>query len=293
MILFHDRFPETTATKPVSCGIEISSTSWPPIVGEYFVLRDNQNCPVAVSTLASVSLAEDISKIKPEGICIVGKTETENIGIEKIIKNTITNPSIHTLFLAGKDSKGHRSGATLLSLYEKGVDASMRVVGSRGKHPILKNVTREEVEAFRSQVRLVDMIGCENAGNIIDRIREITARQHPSCGEKKFAQIIQPVKIGSVETIQTEKSKKVTLDKAGYFVILPLNHKGIISVEHYSPDNRLLRVIEGKNASDIYKMITQNLWVTEMSHAAYIGKELAKAELSLKHGFKYIQDGAQ
>jgi tetrahydromethanopterin S-methyltransferase subunit A len=173
MNLFHEIFPETNAIKPVSCEIEISLTSWPPITGEYFVLSDNQHCQVAVSTLASVPLAEDISKIKPRGICIVGKTETENIGIEKIIKNTITNPSIHTLLLAGRDSKGHRSGATLLSLYEKGVDASMRVVGSPGKHPILKNVTREEVEAFRSQVKVVDMIGCENVGNIIDRITTV------------------------------------------------------------------------------------------------------------------------
>lgn len=292
MNLFHEAFPETTDTRPVSCGIEISSTSWPPIAGEYIVLSDNQNCPVAVSTLASVSLSEELSKAKPKDLCIVGKTETENIGIEKIIKNTITNPSIHTLILAGKDSKGHRSGATLLSLCEKGVDASMRVIGSQGKHPILKNVTREEVEAFRSQITVVDLIGCEDVDNISDGIKKIAARQHPSCGKKKFAQIIQPVKIGSVETIQAEKAKKVALDKAGYFVILPLNDKGIISVEHYSPDNRLLRIIEGRKASDIYKMITRNLWVTEMSHAAYIGKELAKAELSMKHGFKYVQDGA-
>jgi tetrahydromethanopterin S-methyltransferase subunit A len=39
-------------------------------------------------------------------------------------------------------------------------------------------------------------------------------------------------------------------------------------------------------------MIVANGWVTELSHAAYIGKELAKAELSLKYGLKYVQDGA-
>ena len=33
-------------------------------------------------------------------------------------------------------------------------------------------------------------------------------------------------------------------------------------------------------------------WVSELSHAAYLGKELAKAELALQHGFKYVQDGA-
>jgi hypothetical protein len=32
--------------------------------------------------------------------------------------------------------------------------------------------------------------------------------------------------------------------------------------------------------------------VTEMSHAAYLGKELAKAELNLTHGIPYTQDAA-
>ena len=32
-------------------------------------------------------------------------------------------------------------------------------------------------------------------------------------------------------------------------------------------------------------------WVTGLSHAAYLGKKLVKAELSLQHGFKYVQDG--
>jgi len=32
--------------------------------------------------------------------------------------------------------------------------------------------------------------------------------------------------------------------------------------------------------------------VSQLSHAAYLGKELAIAELSLKYGFTYVQDGA-
>jgi tetrahydromethanopterin S-methyltransferase subunit A len=292
MNLFHAAFPELAATSSISSELDVTSTAWPPVVGEYFVLCENHNCQVAVSTLASVSLAEELSKIKPKDLCIVGKTETENIGIEKIIKNTITNPSIHTLLIVGNDPKGHRSGATLLSLCEEGVDGSMRVIGSSGKHPILKNVTKEEVEAFRSQVKVADMIGCNDAGIISRRIKEIVSEKQLPCSKREFARIIQPVEVRSVEIIHTEKSKKVALDEAGYFVILPLRDRGIISVEHYSADNEILRVIEGKDATDIYKTIIKNHWVTELSHAAYIGKELTKAELSMKIGFKYIQDGA-
>ena len=123
-----------------------SSAAWPPAAGEYFVLPENRSCHVAVSTLASIPLAEELARLAPKGLCIVGKTETENIGIDKVIKNTITNPSIHCLIVAGRDSEGHRSGATLLSLCERGVDERMRVIGSPGRKPVLKNVTRKEVE---------------------------------------------------------------------------------------------------------------------------------------------------
>ena len=39
-------------------------------------------------------------------------------------------------------------------------------------------------------------------------------------------------------------------------------------------------------------MIIANGWVTQLSHAAYLGRELARAELALKQGLKYVQEGA-
>jgi tetrahydromethanopterin S-methyltransferase subunit A len=84
----------------------------------------------------------------------------------------------------------------------------------------------------------------------------------------------------------------VTLDRAGYFVILPLPERGVINVEQYSYDNVLLRVLEGTSARALYLKIIKEGWVTELSHSAYVGKELTKAELSLQYHFKYMQDGA-
>lgn len=92
--------------------------------------------------------------------------------------------------------------------------------------------------------------------------------------------------------IQAKESIKAELDKVGYFVIIPQREKGILTGEHYSYDNKLLRVIEGRDARSIYWTLIENGWVTQLSHAAYLGKELAKAELSIKLGFKYVQDGA-
>ncbi len=94
------------------------------------------------------------------------------------------------------------------------------------------------------------------------------------------------------KVIATELSDRVVMDKAGYFVIVPLPDQGMINVEHYAYDNVLLRTIEGVTARALYRKLIEEGWVTELSHAAYLGRELTKAELALQHGFHYIQDGA-
>lgn len=63
-------------------------------------------------------------------------------------------------------------------------------------------------------------------------------------------------------------------------------------MEHYAYDNRLLRVLESSAPRAIYLKIIEEGWVTEMSHAAYLGKELIKADFSLKSGAPYFQDAA-
>ncbi len=82
------------------------------------------------------------------------------------------------------------------------------------------------------------------------------------------------------------------LDPAGYFVIYPLAERKVIQVEHYAYDNRLLHTLESASPRALYLKIIEEGWVTEMSHAAYLGKELVKAEISLKTGAVFVQDAA-
>lgn len=291
MNIFDQAFPEAALTERLSCAFEVKEQTWPPVPGEYYAFCDGSTCPVAVSTLASSDLAERLANIRPKELCIVGKTETENIGIDKVIKNTIANPTIRFLLLAGKDPKGHHSGRTLSALWENGVDENMRVIGSPGRRPILRNVTKDEVEAFREQVQVVDMIGCEDVKRIVEKLKELSQGLTLSCSCEECTAEIKPVQISTVPVIEAKEPAKAEMDKSGYFVIIPERDKGVITVEHYSYDNKLERRIEGKDARSIYGAIIENGWVTKLSHAAYLGKELARAELSLKHGFKYIQDG--
>lgn len=299
MNLFNEAYPEAAPKDALSCAFEVKEQPWPPVAGEYKVLcevgdpaRGNGDCPVAISTLGSPDLADNLAALRPEEVCIVGKTETENIGIDKIIKNTITNRAIRFLVLAGFDPTGHLPGQTLLSLSANGVDEKMRVIGSKGKRPILRNVTANEVESFRKQVQVVDMIGCEDNETIVKKIKELPMNYETSCGCEDCNDKTAVTEIGDIPILQAKEPSKIQMDKAGYFVVLPQADKGTILVEHYGYDDKLLQTIEGKDARSLYWTIIENKWVTQLSHSAYLGKELAKAELSLKHGFKYIQDGA-
>jgi tetrahydromethanopterin S-methyltransferase subunit A len=284
--------PELAELAPPGCAFDVRDQTWPPVPGEYHVFCDGDSCPVAVTTLFSTELSERLAELRPKELCIVGKLETENIGIDKIVKNVISNATIRTLIVAGKDTTGHCTGQTLLALSANGVDQQMRVIGSEGKRPVLRNVSRDEVEAFREQVTLVDMIGCEDVDTLVTAIQShATSDTGCVCGDtcSPHSRTIQPA---SVPTIIAQPPKKVEMDRAGYFVILPLPAKTLIRVEHYNYDNTLLRVIEGSNARDLHSTIIANGWVTQLSHAAYLGRNLEAAELSMKHGFKYVQDGA-
>ncbi len=287
-----ETFPQAAKPFSSSFNLEISHETWPSIVGEYFVVCDKSDSPVAVSTLASLELAEEIATAKPKGLCIVGKTETENIGIDKIVKNTIANPNIRFLIIAGKEPEGHRSGATLLALSKNGVDQDMRVINSPAIHPILANVSLNEVDAFRKQIKTVNLIGCEDISTICEKIVELASTKKKTCTCQECSTPAKPTEMITSPIIQAKKRLKIEIDKAGYFVIIPKAPDKVV-VEHYSNSNKLQRTIEGKDSSSIFSTIIENGWVTQLSHAAYLGSELAKVELSLKLGYRYVQDQAQ
>lgn len=272
-----------------------------PAIGDYHVVSLKPQSSVALVTLASPALAERMAALRPEGLSIAGKAETENIGIEKIIQNTLAAPALRTLILCGMDSEGHFAGQTLEALVQNGVDQNGRVIGSKGRKPVLANVSRDEVEAFRSQVQIVNLIGCMDEAVILNEIatrkdQRVEVLMNTSAGTSKdslpIVTKLQSAPIPHPITATFKDPNQVKLDKEGYFVIVPKAETGNILVEHYSNQNELLHIVQGENARDLYWTILEGGWVSELSHAAYLGKELMAAELSLKYGFKYFQDKA-
>ena len=84
--------------------------------------------------------------------------------------------------------------------------------------------------------------------------------------------------------------KDYKYDIKGYFLIRINKATKEIEVGHCKQNNIILTKITGKRASDIYFSIIKAGLVSRLDHAAYLGKELTKAEIALNYNLDYVQD---
>lgn len=262
-------------------------SGWPPFPGNYELLR--YQAPVAVCTLNTKEMIKELSSGTPDHVGIVGSLNTENLGIERLIKNIVTNPHIRFLVLCGKDSEqmiGHLPGQSLISLFQNGIDTDRRIIGAKGKRPVLKNIEPAYVDRFRKQVELVNMVGCIITSNVI--------KMADYCGKKERGVFDGGDGVAvNIERIEARPPKRLALDPKGYFVIFPNAASKSIIVEHYHMNGILNKTVEGRDIGSIYMTIIELDLVSKLDHACYLGKELARAEESLRTGKPYVQDRAQ
>ena len=109
-----------------SAKISTIADNWPAVRSDCAV--GDLEGRVAVVTLAS--------RLATVGAAISGPCVTENLGIEKIVANIISNSNIRFLILCGMESKGHLPGDTILALYNNGIDDNGKIIGSRGAIPL-------------------------------------------------------------------------------------------------------------------------------------------------------------
>lgn len=266
-------------SEPVSDNTSGKLGEWPPSEGRYGV--GNRDSPIAVCTMSSVDI-----KLPMDKIAIMGKCVTENLGVEKIVRNVASNPGIRYIIVAGRESMGHFVDNALESLVENGVDDEGRIIGAKGGIPVLKNSTREEIERFRKQVQIVNMAGELDAGKIMEKVNEYYSKPtHPFSGEAVVAR--EPERIAA----QTHTLTEWVQDPRGYFTIQMSHDSNDIVVEHHEDSGRILSTIVGRNAEDLYHQIINRMsLVSRLDHAAYLGRELAKAETALFNRTSYEQD---
>jgi len=262
--------------------------SWPPHPGEYIV--GNPAGSVAICTLSNRELPKKLIAAVGSDLAIAGRCDTENIGIEKVVLNLLANTHIRWLLLCGVEAPGHRAADAFLRLKERGVDANKRVLESASWRPVLKNLTLFDVARFREQIELINLIGVTAISKIVEAARETAKKPTATLGSRTASSSVEIT--SRVERLQARAPKILRLDKAGFFVVLPQAATGLIICEHYENSGRLAHVIEGREGALIAATVIQQGLVTQLDHAAYLGRELAKAEIALKTGSHYEQDAA-
>jgi tetrahydromethanopterin S-methyltransferase subunit A len=136
---------------------------YPPEEGCY--LRGNDYSPVAVAVILRWKREETPPDIEhlvrvavESGAALAGTLQTENIGIEKVVCNIVSNPNVRYLVVCGPESPGHSVGDALLKLAANGIDENKRIVAAKSPTPYLFNIPAEFVDRFRKQVSIIDLI---------------------------------------------------------------------------------------------------------------------------------------
>ena len=143
------------------------------------------------------------------GAAIAGPCKTENLGIEKVVANIISNPNIRFLILAGAEVQGHITGQSFKALHENGADADKKkIIGATGAIPFVENVPLEGVERFQQQLEIVDLIDTEDVGAIQSKINECVEKDP---GAVEADPIVMEVDEKNERMVIVDKKKK---DKA-------------------------------------------------------------------------------
>lgn len=150
-------------------GRRVDIDSWPPLRGDYIV--GDPESRVAVVTLAS--------HLKVGGAAISGTCKTENLGVEKIVANIISNSNIRFLLVCGAESKGHLPGDALLALHKNGIDEHGRIRGSKGAIPFIQNLPPEAIIRFQDQISMIDRTGLEDVWAIEGLIEKYSHMTEP------------------------------------------------------------------------------------------------------------------
>jgi tetrahydromethanopterin S-methyltransferase subunit A len=134
-----------------------------PMKHEYYL---GSGEAAAICTLSSIDLLEMISRTYlMNNVLIAGRLLSENKGIDAMIAFTIKHPELKRILICGKEVKGHRAGQALLALASNGMELSGRIIVAASPNPIV-TLCAQEVDTFRRQVQIIDLIGTVDIGRI-------------------------------------------------------------------------------------------------------------------------------
>jgi thymidylate synthase len=98
---------------------------------------------------------------------------------------------------------------------------------------------------------------------------------------------IDPKELDRALTVVGKRKWKMHLDPMGYFRVTIDGDE--LLVEHRAEDVTL-KEYRGRTALALQHQIARDAAVSDLNHAMYLGRQLAKAEMALKEGREFVQD---
>ncbi len=258
--------------------------SWPVTFGAYRL--GDLDGSVAICTLASEALMEELAQVASPGVAIVGRAFTDNLGVEKVVTNLVANPRLRTLILCGTESR-HRVGQTLLALHANGRDGAGRVVGSEGPIPIVRSLSDKAVHIYREKLTVVDLRGEQDKAVILASARAAVSPD-PSPWPEAWAPEAETTDL--MAGAAPAMGGRFTADPTGLFLIGLGPWGDTIEAEHYTREGYLDHRVVGASASAMTSALVAKGLVGDLGHALYVGRELQKAEVALRLHLSYEQD---
>lgn len=117
--------------------------------------------------MAIVIIGRGAVDVPPHLFNIKGILKTENIGLEKVIANIVSNPTIRVLVVCGKEEFGHFPGEAIQALKRNGMDEHHRIIGTRSAIPFLCELPPEAVKRFQDQVEVVDLLDISHVQELV------------------------------------------------------------------------------------------------------------------------------
>lgn len=256
---------------------------WPVVPGAYAL--GDPLAPVAVCTLTDDALYPEAAALP--GVAIAGRLNTANLGIEDLLANVTANARLRFLVLCGKDSPLFKSGQSVGALVANGIDEERRIVGAEGHEPRLRNVPPEWIAQFRRQVEVIDRAGVTSLDVIAATVRDLVLRDP---GPLPDARVVSAQEERFVKIAPGGRREPLWYDPKGFFVVALDREAGEIVVQHYERDYTPAHEMRGHATEQIVLGLLREELVSQLSHAGYLGAELAKAETALRLGLRYEQD---
>jgi dihydropteroate synthase-like protein len=230
--------------------------------------------------------------------------KAKKLGFKKIIADLILEPSnVLESFIAFRDFGAKHPDvplfvgvANVTELFDTdsiGINALLArlsaevdtsIILATEKSPKAKGTVKEEVTAAKMMYLAKKRASVpKDLGIDMLVLKDKRSREEPYNSELEQQSMV---------SLATADNLPAELDSVGMFKIAVDRKNETIAALLYTDAamEKPASIVKGKTAEAIYNKIVQLGLVTRLDHAAYLGSELAKAEIALKTGKEYIQD---